>query len=119
MDEEKINIKKIFHKLISKWYYFPLGLLITMPLAYAYIKMKEPKYLVRASMLLKGEDKRGPSQFLKGMELFMSPTDLEDEIGIIKSYSYVESAIKRLNFGISYYTEKNFKKSFFKLSELE
>lgn len=111
MEEEKINIKKIFHKLISKWYYFPLGLLITMPLAYAYVKMKEPKYLVRASMLLKGEDKRGPSQFLKGMELFMSPTDLEDEIGIIKSYSNVESAIKRLNFGISYYTEKNFKKS--------
>src|SRR5690606_24542904 len=36
-------------------------------------------------------------------------TDLEDEIGIIKSFSNVESAIKRLNFGISYYTEKNFK----------
>src|SRR5690606_12965929 len=113
MEEEKINIKKNFHKLISKWYYFPLGLIITVPLAFAYVKMAQPKYQVRASLLLKSEDGKGygPGQFLKGMELFSANTDLEDEIGIINSFANVESAIKRLNFGISYFTEKNFKKT--------
>ena len=111
MEEEKINIKKIFHKLISKWYYFPLGLVITVPLAYAYIKMAQPKFQIRASLLLRSEEGKGygPAQFLKGMELFNASTDLEDEIGIIKSFANVENAIKRLNFGISYFTEKNFK----------
>ena len=113
MEEEKINIKKIFHKLISKWYYFPLGLLITLPLAFAFIRMSEPKYQIRASLLLKSEDGTGygPGRFLKGMELFNANTDLEDEIGIINSFANVEGAIKRLNFGISYYTEKNFRKT--------
>src|SRR5690606_13444217 len=66
-----------------------------------------------ASLLLKSEDGKGygPGQFLKGMELFSANTDLEDEIGIINSFANVESAIKRLNFGISYFTEKNFKKT--------
>lgn len=111
MEEERLDIKKVFHKLIAKWYYFPLGLLITVPLAYAYIKITEPKYLITASLLLKNEADRGygPSQFLKGMELFTSNTDLEDEIGIIKSYTNVERAIRNLDFGISYFTEKNFK----------
>lgn len=109
--DEKVNIKKIFRKLILKWYYFPIALFITMPLAYAYIKMAQPKYQIRASLLLKNEKSGGygADQFLKGMELFAPNTDLEDEIGILKSYANVEQAIRRLNFGISYFTEKNFK----------
>jgi capsular exopolysaccharide synthesis family protein len=109
--EDKINIKKVFHKLISKWYYFVIAALITMPLAYAYLKIAQPKYQIKASILLKNEKSGGygADEFLKGMGLFNSSTDLEDEIGIIKSYANVEAAIRRLNFGISYFTEKNFK----------
>src|SRR5690606_3967514 len=96
MEDEKLDIKKIFHKLISKWYYFPIGLMITVPLAYAYIKITQPKYFVKSSLMLRSDDGKGygANQFLKGMELFSPNTDLEDEIGIIKSYANVEAAIK-------------------------
>lgn len=108
--EDKINIKKIFHKLIAKWYYFLIAVMIVGPLAYAYVKMATPKYLIKASLLLKNENPGGgygPDQFLKGMDLFSANIDLEDEIGMLKSYANVEGAIQRLNFGISYFTEKN------------
>ncbi len=106
----KINIKTIFLKLISKWYYFLIAMFIMLPLAYAYLKFTPKQYQVRASLLLKNEDRNpvGSDQLLNGMDLFTSETELEDEIGILKSYSMVEQAIRELDFGISYYTTQNF-----------
>lgn len=106
----KINIKAIIIKLLSKWYYFLIAMFIFVPLAYAYLKFTPKQYQIRASLLLKSEDPNAMSseQFLKGMELFTPKTELEDEIGILKSYSLVEQALRGLDFGISYYTKKNF-----------
>src|SRR5688572_26190742 len=109
----KINIKAIIIKLLSKWYYFLIAMFIVIPLAYAYLKFTPKQYQVRASLLLKSEEPGAMSseQFLKGMELFTPKTELEDEIGILKSYSMVEQAMLQLDFGIEYYTVKNFVKT--------
>ena len=109
--DEKIDIKAILAKLLSKWYYFIIALLILMPLAYAYTKIAPELYQIRASLLLKSEKQGnvGPEKFMKGMELLTSQTELEDEVGILQSFSNVESTVHSLNFGISYFAEKNFK----------
>ncbi|WP_276372005.1 tyrosine-protein kinase [Chryseolinea sp. H1M3-3] len=106
----KINIKEIILKLLSKWYYFLIAMFIVIPLAYAYLKFTPKQYQVRASLLLKSEDPNAMSseQFLKGMDLFTPKTELEDEIGILKSYSMVEQAMRQLDFAVAYYTKKNF-----------
>ena len=106
----KINIKAIILKLLSKWYYFLIAMFIVIPLAYAYLKFTPKQYQVRASLLLKSEEGNPMSsdQFLKGMDLFTPKTELEDEIGILKSYSMVEKAMRQLDFGIEYFTKKNF-----------
>jgi capsular exopolysaccharide synthesis family protein len=106
----KINIKAIILKLLSKWYYFLIAMFIVIPLAYAYLKFTPKQYQVRASLLLKSEEGNAMSsdKFLKGMDLFTPKTELEDEIGILKSYSMIEKAMRQLDFGIEYYTKKNF-----------
>ncbi len=106
----KVNIKAIILKLLSKWYYFLIAMFIVIPLAYAYLKFTPKQFQARASLLLKSEEPNTMSsdQFLKGMDLFTPKTELEDEVGILKSYSMVEQAIRQLNFGVSYYTTKNF-----------
>lgn len=111
MIEEKINLKEVIRKFTGKWYYFLIVLLIMIPLAYAYVYFADNYYLVRASILLNGEVKNGlnAEKFLKGMELMTSQTELEDEIGILKSYSLSESTIKKLDFGITYYSKSNFR----------
>src|SRR5579859_4414016 len=105
----KINIKELLQKLIAKWHFFLITLLILIPLAIIYIYFADNVYLIRASILLNGEVKNGLSseKFLKGMELLTSHTELEDEIGILKSYNLSESTVKRLDFGITYYAESN------------
>jgi len=106
----KLNIKQIFRKLLSKWYYFLVALMITLPLAYAYIKLSTKQYIVKASLLLKSETQTGvdSEDFLKGMNLYTSQTGIEDEIGILKSYSMVDRAMRELDFAIQYFTRKNF-----------
>jgi len=109
--EEKVNIKAIIFKLISKWYYFVITLAITLPLAYVYVEFANRIYQVRASILLDGQMKNGmgDEKFLKGMELLTSHTEIEDEIGILKSFNLVGSTLQKLDFGISYFEKKNFK----------
>jgi capsular exopolysaccharide synthesis family protein len=106
----KINIKAIILKLVSKWYYFVIAMFVALPLAYAYMKFSPKQYRVRASLLVKSEENStvNSDQFLKGMDLFTGETQLEDEIGILKSYSMVEQAIRQLDFGVTYYSTKNF-----------
>lgn len=108
----KINIKQILRKLLSKWYYFLIALLITLPVAYVYNKLSPRQYFVKASLLLKSETQAGggmnSENFLNAMSLYTSQTGIEDEIGILKSYSMIERAIRELDFGIMYFTKKNF-----------
>src|SRR5687767_11251904 len=106
----KINIKAIILKLVSKWYYFLIAMFIVLPLAYAYLKFTPKQFQARASLLVKSEEQNAMNsdQFLKGMDLFTPQTELEDEIGILKSYNMVEQAMRQLDFTVSYFTKKNF-----------
>jgi len=111
LTEGKINIRELIFMIASKWYYFLITLLVLLPLATAYIYFTSNSYLIRASILLNEEVKNGlnSEKFLKGMELMSTHTELEDEIGILKSYNLSESTIRKLDFGISYYTKSNFR----------
>jgi capsular exopolysaccharide synthesis family protein len=105
----KVNFKELIEKLKSKWYYFLVTLLILTPISLSYIYFAKNVYLIRASILLNGEVRNGlnTQNFMKGMELMSSKTELEDEIGILKSYNLAEKTIQKLDFGISYYAKSN------------
>ena len=107
----KLNIKHIVRKLLSRWYYFLIALMITLPLAYAYVKLSPKQYVVKASVLLKSETQAGnidSENLLRGMNLYTSQTGIEDEIGILKSYTMIDRAMRELDFAIEYYVRKNF-----------
>lgn len=107
--EEKINIKSIITKILSKWHYFLIASLITLPLAYLYIQLAPLKYEIKSSILLKGENTSGSEKFMKGQELMASQIELEDEIGILQSFASISQTVNTLNFGISYFADKKFK----------
>src|SRR5260221_9250125 len=109
--DEKVNIKALIQKLTSRWYYFLIALLIMVPLAYTYTEFADKMYQVRASILLNAQVKNGmdSEKFMKGMELLTSHTEIEDEIGILKSFNLVGNTLLKLDFGISYFEKKNFK----------
>jgi capsular exopolysaccharide synthesis family protein len=109
--EGKIDIKLLFKKVLSRWYYFLIAVVLLLPPAWLYTKYANPVFQVRASILLSSQNKNGlpAEKFLKGMELLTSNTELEDEIGILRSRNLVGSAISKLDFGVSYFEKDNFK----------
>ena len=55
-NEKKIDLKYLFSRFLSKWYLFLFALLITLTLAYIYIKLSPKIYAVDATILLETEN---------------------------------------------------------------
>ena len=109
--DEKINIKYILRKLVSHWWYFIIAAFLFLPIAYLYIQRTPEVFLVKASLLVKDEQKQtnNNENFLRGMDLLNSDTELEDEVGMLGSYSMIKNTIQQLDFGIAYYESQKFK----------
>lgn len=108
---DTIDLKAIFRKLLSKWWWFVITVSLSLGLGYAYIKITPKEYLVRAVILMseKGRDKIGKTEeFLKGSSLLGGNSDIEDQVAVLTSYSNVTKTLKRLEFGISYFETKNY-----------
>ena len=109
--DEKINIKHILRKLWNHWWYFIIAALICLPIGYLYIQIADEIFLVKASLLVTNEEESTADneRFLRGTELLNSPTELEDERGLLGSYTMVETTIQQLDFGVSYFEKLRFK----------
>ncbi len=105
MDRKATSIRQTFRRLRSRWYYFLVALLIALPLAYLYNKLAPQQHRIKAALLLRSE----PSAIQPGGFLPQKPrTAIADEIGILQSNSIVEKTIRELDFGVSYFTKKDF-----------
>jgi len=107
----KLDLRALIGKLISRWYIFVIALLVMLPAAWLYLATTDNVYKIRASLLLDSPGQGGMEgeKFMKGMELLGSSNEIEDEIGILKSYHIVGTALRKLDFGVSYHEKRNFK----------
>lgn len=113
--EEGLNIKAIIGKFLAFVPYFILSVLICLFIAFFINRYSNPRYMVKATMLIKEKNARsgmeGADGFLQGMQLLNTSKNIENELGIIRSRSLVQETIKNLDFGISYYSIGSIKKT--------
>ena len=106
-DEEFIDIKKIISSVTERWYYFAISVPIFLLLAVIYLKTAPNVYELRATLQLKdqslNDNSMGKERFINGLGLLAGDSELEDEIGVLSSYTMVERTIERLGFGLSYF----------------
>jgi len=109
MDGRK-DIKQIIRKFFTRWYYFIIALFVTLLGAYGYLQFAPRQYFVKSSLLLRGDTNTdaGKESFITGIFASANQKGIADEIGILKSFSMVEKAIRELDFGVSYFTRKKF-----------
>jgi capsular exopolysaccharide synthesis family protein len=108
---ETIDIKAIFRKMAAKWWLFAITVTLALAVGVAYIKTTPRKYHVQAVMLMseRGRNVFGNNEeFLKGSNYFTNNTDIEDQVAVITSVTNMTQALRRLDFGISYFETKNF-----------
>lgn len=112
VQNDQIDLRAIFNKLLKKWYLFVICVGIAGAMAVAYLKTAQRIYLVEASMLMKDESSNassGTQEFMKGMSFFGSQGEIEDQIAVLTSRANVEKTMKRLDFDLSYYQTENFR----------
>ncbi len=104
---EEMDLRVVLRKLGRKWYWFALSLAISLSLAALYLFATEEKYEIEASIQLKdqslGSSGAARDKFISGFELLESDAELEDEIGILTSYSAVRQSLEQLDFELQYY----------------
>lgn len=112
--QDNIDLKAIFRKLAAKWWLFLITTSVFLGLAVAYLKTTPKRYAVTGIMLMSDKKRNNfgsmEQEFLKGTSYLSNNGELEDQISVLMSYANVRRAIDRLDFGVTYFVEKNFKR---------
>ncbi|MUH35590.1 hypothetical protein D9O36_07045 [Zobellia amurskyensis] len=106
---EHININKLLHKYLKYWPLFVFGAIICLSAAYLHIRYRaEPQYAVTSTILVKTNDAGKGSiqnESIKSLGLIKNSTDVDDEIGILKSNGIMEKVISNRSLNINYFVE--------------
>lgn len=108
-NEGSIDIKKILYKLLGYWYYFFISVFLCVSAGYFYTKTISPQYEVSTSILIPENKELLNPEDLLGLASLKSESKVENEIGLLKTYSIVDQTIRSLPFNIAYFQKKIFR----------
>ena len=100
--------KSLLKKLIKKWYFFIISIFISLTLGYFVIKSSSPVYS-NSLMMLMAEDqsrqRQNAGEFIQ-IGMFNTRSNIEDELGILRSYPVINKTIKELNLSVTYFIKE-------------
>lgn len=106
-DEEPVNYREKFEKYAYNWKWFLISIFIFSLGAYAYLKFIPKQYTVTSTILINDENSKGLPSELSAFEdlglTTLSKTSVDNEIGMLKSFSLMESVVKKLGANITFY----------------
>jgi len=108
--ENNSHLKEIVYKYLAYWKWFVASFVLSLSIAFIFLKYHVPVYNIQASILIKDEQKgMGQDVILKELDIFSSNKVVDNEIEILRSYTLMEKVVKSLNLNICYYRVKKFK----------
>ncbi len=105
------DIFKIVIGYLKYWYLFLAGILICSVLAFLHLRYNViPEYYASCKILLNDKEE-GASQGMESignLGLIKNSRNIDDEIGVLRSYDLMEQTIEELGFDVGYYVEGRF-----------
>ena len=103
--QQTIDYKIILFKVYRHWYLFVITIVVALAIAFLFNKYSKPIYEVEATVLVKdkSEYKMNPQDMI-GLGFFNSMQNLQNEIGILQSWSLTYKALLNSGFEVSYFT---------------
>lgn len=102
--DEKFDFQAFFFKYIIHWPYIVACVLLSLALAFIYLRYQVPVYVVSSSVLIKEADKKNANNALATMQDFgmLSMTsNFDNEIQIMQSRTLIKKVVSRLNLFIN------------------
>ena len=108
-EEESFDFKGLFFKIYRHWYFFILTVIVSLIIAFLFNKYTKPIYEVSTTVIIKSDrgNKIDPQQLI-GLGFRNDQQNIENERGVLSSYSLTERTLKKLDFFVSYFEEENF-----------
>ena len=116
-ENENILLREIIVKYARYWYWFLFGLLLALVGAYVYLRYTTPKYLNKATVLIKEDNDAGLSGELASIVKFTSISSrlttgkMENELAIFRSKRIISEVVKELDLNITYQSVGTIKSS--------
>lgn len=111
--DKSLNISEQIEKYFIHWKWIVAGALLSLLLAFLYIRYTVPMYKASASILVKDESKGGVQSELQAFSdlglLTGVKSNVDNEIQILKSRTVIEKSLKKLNFDLIYFEEARVK----------
>ncbi len=111
IEQDSSNIdfyKSLLKKLLKKWYLFVISLVASLSIGHFIFKSSAPQYKNNLMMLF-SENNRNPQMSAGEMVqfgLFDIQSNIEDELGVLRSFPVINRTLKELNLIASYYIEE-------------
>ncbi|MBN1292427.1 MAG: polysaccharide biosynthesis tyrosine autokinase [Candidatus Latescibacteria bacterium] len=90
-EEESFDFKRYISLFISNWYWFAITLFMSLSIAYGINRWSEKMYTVSSTLLIKDDrfagTAAGLSNIFPGGEAYKNQQNLNNEIGILRSFS--------------------------------
>ncbi|PKP16001.1 MAG: hypothetical protein CVU07_08320, partial [Bacteroidetes bacterium HGW-Bacteroidetes-23] len=106
--DSKVNLTEQLYRYLKNWKWFLLSAMLTLSIAYVYLRYQIPQYGLSTTILIK-DDKKGTATELDAFSdlgiLGVKKSNLENEIEMFRSRRLSQNSIKELKFNISYYAE--------------
>ena len=105
--EETLDLKRYFFLFLSNWYWIAISVFFGLFTAYLINRYSEQVYSVRATLIIGNAEGRristGMQNFMREMNIMQDRKRIENEIGILKSYTLSRTVIDELpSFKITY-----------------
>jgi capsular exopolysaccharide synthesis family protein len=94
--DDNIDIKRFVSLFISNWYWFAISLFISVSIAYGVNRWSEEIYTVTSSLLIKSDQTQSLSEIFPNSDGYKNQQNLNNEIGILKSYDLNRKVIAQL-----------------------
>lgn len=108
-EQEQFSIREQIEKYLIYWKWFVIGIVLSLTLAFLYLRYSTPVYRATSVVMLKDDRKGGALNELatfSDLGLFAgAKNNVDNEIEVLKSRTLTEKTVDKLKLNISYYSE--------------
>jgi capsular exopolysaccharide synthesis family protein len=103
--EDDIELKVVLFNYLKYWPFIVTCTLVCVLAAFLFNKYATPVYLVQSSVIITEEPQALGSEIFDAVGMMPIKNNVENEIGILKSYTLAEETILELGLDVFYFTD--------------
>ena len=103
--EDDIELKVILFNYLKYWPFIAICTVVCVLAAFLFNKYATPIYMVQSSVIVTEEPKALGTEIFDAVGMMPIKNNVENEIGILKSYTLAEEAILELGLDVFYFTD--------------